>query len=237
MVGHAENERAVAEDSNVEEPPQTPVTEALETAEVLEVMTGPNEVQEITGGSDEQTVPSKSVAAEIDADLATTLGHPKIAEKPTGNLGRLLGAKSMLGMSAQDTSQEEEELSDTTNLNQAYDEDRVKAVWSALVEEQKTKNKMGLAATLATAGWSFEDPLIKLTVANQVQYDELKECATQLLHFMRTEVGNGRIALEVEVSEVVAEVEFLTPKDRYYRWAEENPALDSLRKRLDLDLG
>jgi hypothetical protein len=32
-------------------------------------------------------------------------------------------------------------------------------------------------------------------------------------------------------------VEFLTPKDRYQRWAEEQPALDALRKRLDLDLG
>ena len=186
---------------------------------------------------DENLAPPRPVIAEIDADLAATLGRPKMAEKPSGNLGRLLGGKSMLGMSAVGSSQEEEELSDTSGLVRDYDEDSVKVAWSALVEDQKSKNKMGLAATLATGEWNFSDATIKLTVANQVQYDELKECATQLLHFVRTEVGNGSIALEVEVSEVEAAVEFLTPKDRYQSWAEENPALETMRKRLDLDLG
>jgi hypothetical protein len=186
---------------------------------------------------DENLAPPRPVIAEIDADLAATLGRPKMAEKPSGNLGRLLGGKSMLGMSAVGSSQEEEELSDTSGLVRDYDEDSVKVAWSALVEDQKSKNKMGLAATLATGEWSFSDATIKLTVANQVQYDELKECATQLLHFVRTEVGNGSIALEVEVSEVEAAVEFLTPKDRYQSWVEENPALETMRRRLDLDLG
>ena len=177
------------------------------------------------------------VPVEIDADLATTLGRPKMAEKPSGNLGKLLGGRSMLAMSAQSVGGEEEELSDTSGLDSPYDQERVIAAWKTLVEEQKAKNKMGLAATLATGGWQFKDPVIHLTVANQVQYEELKECATQLLHFVRVEVGNGRIALEVDVAEVEASVEFLTPKDRYQRWAEEKPALDALRKRLDLDLG
>ena len=39
------------------------------------------------------------------------------------------------------------------------------------------------------------------------------------------------------VSEVEAAPAFLSPKDRYTKWAEENPALEVLRKRLDLDLG
>lgn len=173
---------------------------------------------------------------EIDADLATTLGRPKVSVKPTGNLAELLKGKSMLAIDEDLTEEEEERLIDTSGLVGEYDEAGVRAAWQALVEKQKSKNKMGLAATLATGEWLFQDPTIRLTVANQVQFDELKEYATDLLHFVRLKVGNGGIALEVEVAEVEAAVQFLTPKDRYFRWAEEHPALETLRSRLDLDL-
>jgi hypothetical protein len=56
------------------------------------------------------------------------------------------------------------------------------------------------------------------------------------LHFIRVHVGNGSIGLEVELGELDAPVEFLTPKDRYDQWASAQPALETLRKRLDLDL-
>ncbi len=195
------------------------------------------ETRNVEGGDSPTPEAEVLESVEIDAGLATTLGRPKMADKPSGNLGKLLGGRSMLAMAAASAGGEEEELSDTSGLDSAYDEDRVMVAWKTLVEDQKTKNKMGLAATLATGGWKFQDPVIHLTVANQVQYDELKECATQLLHFVRVEVGNGRIALEVDIAEAVASVGFLTPKDRYQRWAEEKPALEDLRKRLDLDLG
>lgn len=127
-------------------------------------------------------------------------------------------------------------MSDTSGLKADYDQEKVMAAWSALVEDLRTKNKMGLAATLSTGELTFEDPTLRLVVANQVQFDELKECATELLHFVRTHVGNGSIAFDVAVGEAVAAPAFLSPKDRYLRWAEENPALESLRNRLDLDL-
>ena len=82
---------------------------------------------------------------------------------------------------------------------------------------------MGLAATLANGDFQFVDPTIRFTVANEVQFEELKECSTELLHFVRTHVGQWSIALEVEVSEVEAPAEFMTPKDRYVKWASEHP--------------
>jgi hypothetical protein len=129
------------------------------------------------------------------------------------------------------------DLEHTTTLKSAYDESKVRLAWDALVEEMRKRNKMGLAATLATGDLHFEDPLLKLKVANQVQFDELKENATELLHFIRVTVGNGAIAFEVEVAEEAPAAEFLTAKDRYLRWAEQKPELETMRKRLDLDLG
>ena len=67
-----------------------------------------------------------------------------------------------------------------------------------LVEDLRKKNKVGLAATIANGDFRFVDPTIRFSVANDVQFEEMKECSTELLHFIRTEVGNGAIALEVQ---------------------------------------
>ncbi len=182
----------------------------------------------------------QAVHEELDADLAATLGRPKQTAVPTGKLGSLLSGKSMFATQMEDkTSSEvgELDLEHTTTLKSAYDESKVRLAWDALVEEMRKRNKMGLAATLATGDLHFEDPLLKLKVANQVQFDELKENATELLHFIRVTVGNGAIAFEVEVAEEAPAAEFLTAKDRYLRWAEQKPELETMRKRLDLDLG
>ena len=175
--------------------------------------------------------------AHLDADLAITLGRPKKAAAPTGSLAALLGGKSMLVEVEEKKEEGAVELSDTTHLDGAYDAEAVQRGWTALSEHLRGQNRVGLAATLLGGEFLFEDPTIRFTVANEVQYEEMKECAAELLHFVRTHVGNGKLALELFVSEVEAAPAFLTPKDRYMKWAEENPALEVLRKRLDLDLG
>lgn len=149
----------------------------------------------------------------------------------------MLGGKSMLVEVEEKKEEGAVELSDTSHLDGAYDAETVRQGWAALSEHLRGQNRVGLAATLLGGDFLFEAPTIRFTVANEVQYEEMKECAAELLHFVRTHVGNGKLALELSVSELEAAPAFLSPKDRYMKWAEENPALEVLRKRLDLDLG
>jgi hypothetical protein len=185
---------------------------------------------------EEEASKAPEATAELDADLAIVLGKPKKTVKPTGNLSAL-GGKSVLFAMEDQAADSATELSDTAALEGEYDAEKVKQAWKVLVEDLRKKNKVGLAATLANGDFQFVDPTIRFTVANEVQFEELKECSTELLHFVRTQVGNGSIALEVEVSEVEAPAEFMTPKDRYVKWASEHPSLEVIRKRLDLDIG
>ena len=178
-----------------------------------------------------------SGGGDIDADLAIVLGKPKKTVKPTGSLSGLVAGRSMLISLEEEGQESGKELSDTSALKADYDADRVKRAWAKLAVDLREKNKVGLAATLANGDFRFDDPTIRFTVANDVQFEEMKECSTELLHFIRMEVGNGAIALDVQVSELEAPAEFLTPKDRYMNWAAEHPSLEVLRKRLDLDLG
>lgn len=220
-----------------------PTQHEAPVASVGEVLTGASQVPDEVVDADAETggpqqMDPASEEKEIDADLATTLGRPKVSKAPTGKLGALLAGRSMLVPgSVTGEGEEGDGLSDTSKLVGAYDEDAVRSAWADLIQDLRDKNKMGMAATLATGALTFEDPSLKLVVANNVQYEELKECATALLHFLRLRIGNGNIAFEVEVGEEVAAPKFLTPKDRYHHWASDNPALEELRVRLDLDLG
>jgi hypothetical protein len=173
----------------------------------------------------------------LDADLAITLGRPKKTTEPLGNLAEKLKGRSMLVSMGEKSDSETATLEDTSGLQGEYSEKSIREAWAALIDHMRKQNKVGMAATLANGEFEFKDPSIVFTVANEVQYEELKECATELLHFVRVHAGTGQVALEVEVSEGEVDAVFLTPKDRYLKWAEENPALETLRKRLDLDLG
>ena len=186
----------------------------------------------------EKDVPQPSPSDDhLDADLAITLGRPKKTTEPLGNLAEKLKGRSMLVSMGEKSDSETATLEDTSGLQGEYSEKSIREAWAALVEHMRKQNKVGMAATLANGEFEFKDPSIVFTVANEVQYEELKECATELLHFVRVHAGTGQVALEVEVSEGEVAAVFLTPKDRYLKWAEENPALETLRKRLDLDLG
>lgn len=211
----------VTEQAQVEAPPSN-----LQTSPETELDSRAADVPQPTPSDD-----------HLDADLAITLGRPKKTTEPLGNLAEKLKGRSMLVSMGEKSESETATLEDTLGLQGEYSEKSIREAWSALIEHMRKQNKVGLAATLANGEFEFKDPSIVFTVANEVQYEELKECATELLHFVRVQAGNGKVALEVEVSEGEVATVFLTPKDRYLKWAEENPALETLRKRLDLDLG
>ena len=225
------NSKPEPEPVQVAEPIVEPAEPVVEPAPEPVPEPEPSPVSE---GTDASIAPE--APAELDADLACVLGKPKKTVKPTGNLSAL-GGKSVLFAMEDEAADSATELSDTAALQGEYDAVKVKQAWKVLVEDLRKKNKVGLAATLANGDFQFVDPAIRFTVANEVQFEELKECSTELLHFVRTQVGNGSIALEVEVSEVEAPAEFMTPKDRYVKWASEHPSLEVIRKRLDLDIG
>ena len=220
----------------VSEPEPTVVEESIPLHSEHEEITSAPADGTVPATADAPTPPLVQGDEAIDADLAIVLGKPKLTVRPTGNLAGLSAGKSMLIALEDEGGDAAGERSDTSGLKEAYDAERVEKAWAMLAADLRKRNKVGLAATLANGDFEFVDPTIRFTVANEVQFEELKECSTELLHFVRKEVGNGTIALEVKVSEVEAPVKFMTPKDRYVRWASENPALEVIRKRLDLDI-
>ena len=131
----------------------------------------------------------------------------------------------------------EEEAVEIIKAVDPYTEPELRAAWEAYAKVLRDQNKVGLAATMIQSTWSLVENLIGLEVSNTSQVVMLDEQKLELLQFIRAKVNNGQIDLEVTVMDHAASpTEFLTSKERYDRMVDRRPALDALRKRLDLDL-
>ena len=84
----------------------------------------------------------------------------------------------------------------------------------------------------------LEDKIVKFKVKNALQEEQLNSERAGLLFHLRQFVkcADLELKIELEKSEDDSPKMFLTDKEKYEKMVEKNPALDELRKRLDLDL-
>ena len=84
----------------------------------------------------------------------------------------------------------------------------------------------------------LEDKIVKFEVKNALQEEQLNIERAGLLFQLRQFVkcADLELKIELEKSEDDSPKMFLTDKEKYEKMVEKNPALDELRKRLDLDL-
>ena len=138
---------------------------------------------------------------------------------------------------ASDKPQATEDVVEIIKATDAFTEADLRTAWEAYAQVLRDQNKVGLAATMLQSKWSLVEQRIGLEVSNTSQVVMLGELKLDMLQFIRARVNNGQVDLELTVmNHEAAPAEFLTSKDRYDRMVERRPALETLRKRLDLDL-
>lgn len=83
----------------------------------------------------------------------------------------------------------------------------------------------------------LKDEQIRFAVVNIIQQKDMDEVKAELMEFLRAELRNVRLQLEIALEEKQSvKKEFLSEREKYERMVEQNPLLEELRKRLDLDL-
>ena len=109
--------------------------------------------------------------------------------------------------------------------------------WSEYAARQKEKGRNSLHATLVAHEPKVAGPgRISFTIVNEVQENYLRAEKPELLGYLRREMGDMGLELEVVKEEVVLRRRY-TPAERFAVMAERNPALIALQRALDLDLG
>ena len=111
--------------------------------------------------------------------------------------------------------------------------------WSRFVDKLREEDRLALTATMSIGDPELRGLQVVYTVNNPLQREQMDGLRTEVLVHLKTELQNASLELHLDMKEQAMEEKkaFLSDKDRYDMMVEKNPALDKLRRALDLDLG
>ncbi|HKR06164.1 MAG TPA: DNA polymerase III subunit gamma/tau [Bacteroidia bacterium] len=109
--------------------------------------------------------------------------------------------------------------------------------WSEYAKKVSEAGRKQLFSTMNKRKPELKDNfIIEITVDNKMQADELFSEQISLLPFLKKKLRNTQIKITSAVIELKARPdEAYTPKEKFMKMAEKNPALDTLRKQFDLE--
>lgn len=82
----------------------------------------------------------------------------------------------------------------------------------------------------------LSDNELSYTVSNNFQADHLKDNLYVIVPFLQEQLKNSNLQMTIKVSEKAESTVVFTSNDKFKLMLEKNPALEQLRKRLDLEL-
>lgn len=172
---------------------------------------------------------------------APTPPAAKTKVKPSGLLGgvKLAGNSAKLAGTSEVKAGEELKILDP-NWTKTPDIEGVKKVWSEFVEKQRIGGKINLVASLSMCELSLNGKVVVFEIVNELQDEQLNSERADLLFYLRKNLECADLELEINKEKIAAGADapkvYLNDKEKYLKMAEKNPALEKLRKKLDLDL-
>ena len=122
--------------------------------------------------------------------------------------------------------------------NEEVTEEGLASAWAQFVEKLRDEDRLSLTATMSLGGPELRGNKVVYVVNNPLQREQMDGLRTEVLVHLKQELKNASLELHLDMKEQALEERkaFLSDKDRYDLMVEKNPALDKLRKALDLDL-
>ncbi len=81
-----------------------------------------------------------------------------------------------------------------------------------------------------------ENFIIELTIDNVVQEKEIADRKLDMLTFLRKELNNYKIQLQLIINKNPDNIKPFTPQEKFKKMAEKNPAIKKLRDKFDLEI-
>ena len=161
--------------------------------------------------------------------LANQVSISKLAEQVTVSMAAEPAAVELMDVDGEEEPGTEARPLSLTLLLKAWND-------HALSHKKAGRNSMH--ATLSAKEPVISGPhRITFTIVNDVQENYMREEKGDLMQYLRKELGDPRLELEV-VKEAIGDMRpRYTQMDRFRILAEKNPALLKLKDALDLDLG
>ena len=119
--------------------------------------------------------------------------------------------------------------------NKVFSIGELQIAWDKLIKDLHHRNRMSEYVIL-NRKFSLNGTTIHIEVDNEIQVDLLTiSFRTEVLTFLRKELQNSTIHLEVVVSKEETKTMIYTQADKFKFMADKNPSLHDLRNVLGLD--
>jgi DNA polymerase III subunit gamma/tau len=142
-------------------------------------------------------------------------------------------------LSGDKKTENKEDDSDTLVSSQPkkeFDQAALEAVWENYANELKAKRANLAASLLSKRPVLKADNIVEFSISNKALEEAINEDKMNFLGFLRKELNNYSIQLNLIMVEVDEKANLYTATDRYKRLAEKNPLIHKFRQAFDLDI-
>jgi len=182
------------------------------------------------------TIPAKSINT-VQEDVKTEIIRPKssLSSKKRLTTASISGIRKKINddSNAQVEDDKKQDLSSSR-----FSQTLLVEKWNQYAELRKKEGKMGLYTTLTKTKPILNDDFsIVFIIDSEVQKIEFQTESQLLLDFLRLELKNGLIQLNLQITESDSpKLTQLTSRERFFQMAEDNPDLHNFKEVFDLDI-
>ena len=177
------------------------------------------------------TAPQPVSATKPVTAAAPPPPKPTIGAMPSlGNLGKLTSTPQATAQPTAAAPKAEEQ-----KRNTPFTLDQLKSAWVGQIKHFQSEERFKAMLTTYELVQDSETKF-HITVDNQLQKKEFAKFGKQLMDNIRAVLQNDLIQLKVEVADYVATQVAYTSTEKYKLLKEQNPHLDELRQRMNLQL-
>ena len=181
-------------------------------------------------------IPAKSINT-VQEDVKTEIIRPKssLSSKKRLTTASISGIRKKINddSNAQVEDDKKQDLSSSR-----FSQTLLVEKWNQYAELRKKEGKMGLYTTLTKTKPILNDDFsIVFIIDSEVQKIEFQTESQFLLDFLRLELKNGLIQLNLQITESDSpKLTQLTSRERFFQMAEDNPDLHNFKEVFDLDI-
>jgi len=123
--------------------------------------------------------------------------------------------------------------SENTILNLDFDEEKLNRIWHQFAP--RYREEVHLYNTLLNDLIKIDQHLVQINLENSVQVDQVKSLKPEIIGYLRRELNNSFIDLQIELVKNAFENKILTDDQKLQSMMNKNPSLMKLKGRLNLD--
>jgi len=121
-------------------------------------------------------------------------------------------------------------------LNEPVDQSIVENSWKKYAYQIKQRGQETFFSTLTIQKPVLTENNIHFIIANAAQKEILDSHRSEMLEFLRKDMRNHYIQLTWEMKEAEIKANLYTPAQKFNKMAENNPTLNKLKQKFDLDI-